>query len=100
MKFNCVKYGCKHCDKAIVCDDSPYYGDDNYGKFKVVPFNDLPEEERIKMTYYMEEHRRRGMEQVLWMIQDDIGENQKKKILNYVQDISNELMKKYEVVKW
>ena len=100
MKFNCVEVNCKNCDKAIVCDDSPYYGDEKHDKIKVIPFNDLPEKERVKMIYYMECYRQRGMEQVLWMLKDDIGENQKKKILNYSQDIHSNLMKKYDVVEW
>ena len=68
-------------------------------KVKIIPFNDLPKEERIKIIYYMEMSRKRGMEQILSLLKDEIGERQKKKILNYMQDIANSLIKEYEVIK-
>ena len=68
-------------------------------KFKVIPFNDLQKEERIKIIYYMEMSRMRGMEQILNLLKDEIGGRQKKKILNYMQDIANSLAKEYEVIK-
>ena len=68
-------------------------------KFKVIPFNDLPKEERIKIIYYMEMYRIRGMEQMLNLLKDEIGNKQKKKILNYMQDIVDSLANEYEVIK-
>lgn len=68
-------------------------------KLKIVPFNDLPEEERIKIIYYMEMSRMRGMGQILNLLKDEIGNKQKKKILNYMQDIVDSLAKEYEVIK-
>lgn len=68
------------------------------GKIKVVPFNSLPIEEREKLTYYIELHRMRGMEQVRHLLKDDIGKNQQKKILDYEQDIANRLNREYEVI--
>lgn len=68
-------------------------------KFKVIPFNDLPKEERIKIIYYMEMSRKRGMEQILHLLKDEIGNKQKKKILNYVQNITDTLAKEYEVIR-
>ena len=68
-------------------------------KFKVIPFNGLPKEERIKIIYYMEMHRKRGMEQILNLLKDEIGNKQKKKILNYMQDITDTLAKEYEVIR-
>lgn len=68
-------------------------------KLKIVPFNDLPEEERIKIIYYMEMSRMRGMGQILNLLKNEIGQNQKKKILNYMQDIADSLAKEYEVIK-
>lgn len=68
-------------------------------KFKVIPFNDLPKEERIKIIYYMEMSRKRGMEQILHLLKDEIGDKQKKKILNYMQDITDTLAKEYEVIR-
>lgn len=68
-------------------------------KFKVIPFNDLPKEERIKIIYYMEMSRKRGMEQILYLLKDEIGDKQKKKILNYVQTITDTLAKEYEVIR-
>ena len=26
MKFNCIRIDCNDCEKAMICDDSPYYG--------------------------------------------------------------------------
>jgi hypothetical protein len=68
------------------------------GKIKVVPFNSLPIEEREKLTYYIELHRIRGMEQVRHLLKDDIGKNQQKKILDWEQDISDRLDREYEVI--
>lgn len=68
-------------------------------KLKIVPFNDLPKEERIKIIYYMEMSRMRGMEQILNLLKDEIGNKQKKKILNYMQDITDTLANEYEVIK-
>lgn len=68
-------------------------------KVKIIPFNDLPKEERIKIIYYMEMSRKKGMEQILNLLKDEIGERQKRKILNYMQDIANSLIKEYEVIK-
>lgn len=68
-------------------------------KFKVVPFNDLPNEERIKIIYYMEMSRKRGMEQILHLLKDEIGNKQKKKILHYMQVITDSLVKEYEVIR-
>lgn len=68
-------------------------------KFKVIPFNDLPKEERIKIIYYMEMSRKRGMEQILHLLKDEIGNKQKKEILNCMQVISDTLAKEYEVIK-
>lgn len=68
-------------------------------KLKIVPFNDLPKEERIKIIYYMEMSRMRGMEQILNLLKDEIGNKQKKKILNYMQDITDILANEYEVIK-
>lgn len=68
-------------------------------KVKIIPFNDLPKEERIKIIYYMEMSRKKGMEQILSLLKDEIGERQKRKILNYMQDIANSLIKEYEVIK-
>lgn len=48
-------------------------------KFKVIPFNDLPKEERIKIIYYMEMSRKRGMEQILHLLKDEIGNKQKRR---------------------
>lgn len=67
-------------------------------KFKVIPFNDLPKEDRIKIIYYMEMSRKRGMEQILHLLKDEIGDKQKKKILNCVQTITDTLAKEYEVI--
>jgi hypothetical protein len=68
-------------------------------KLKIIPFNDLPKEERIKIIYYMEMSRMRGMDQILHLLKDEIGQSQKKKILNYMQDIADSLAKEYEVIK-
>ena len=68
-------------------------------KVKVVLFNDLPKEERIKMIYYMEMSRKKGMEQILHSLKDEIGNNQKKKILKYMQNIADTLAKEYEVIR-
>ena len=68
------------------------------GKIKVVPFNSLPFEERQKLTYYIELHRMRGMEQVRCMLKDEIGRKQQKKILDLEQDISDRLAKEYELI--
>lgn len=68
-------------------------------KVKIIPFNDLPKEERIKIIYYMEMSRMKGMEQILNLLKDEIGRRQKQKILNYMQDIANSLAKEYEVIK-
>lgn len=86
-------------DYAIkrLCDNSPYCGETDE-KVLIVPFNDLPKDARIKMIYYMEDFRKRGMEQVLNLLKDDIGSNQKKKILNWVQDISDSLSREYKVI--
>ncbi len=97
MEFNCVWASCENCPNKKVCDNSPYYGETDE-KVLVVPFNDLPLDARIKMIYYMEDFRRRGMEQVLNLLKDDIGTNQKKRILRYMQDISDSLSKEYKVI--
>lgn len=68
-------------------------------KLKIVPFNDLPKEERIKIIYYMEMSRYRGMGQILSLLKNEIGDKQKKKILNYMQDIADTLAKEYEVIR-
>lgn len=68
-------------------------------KIKVVAFNDLPEEERKRLIYYIELHRMRGMEQVRCMLKDEIGTKQKKKIMDWEQDISDRLSREYEVIK-
>ena len=68
-------------------------------KFKVTPFNDLPKEERIKIIYYMEMSRKRGMEQILHLLKDEIGDKQKKIILNCIQTITDTLAKEYEVIR-
>ncbi len=68
-------------------------------KIKVVPFNDLPIEEREKLIYYVELHRMRGLEQVRYMLKDEIGTRQKQKILKWEKDIADRLEKEYEVIQ-
>lgn len=68
-------------------------------KIKIVAFNSLPFEERQKLTYYIELHRMRGMEQVRCMLKDEIGKKQQKKILDWEQAISDSLAKEYEVIE-
>lgn len=67
-------------------------------KIKVAPFNELPVEVREILTYYIELHRMRGMEQVRHLLKDDIGQNQKKKILKWEQAIADSLDREYEVI--
>lgn len=97
MEFVCKMIKCESCDNKKLCDNSPYYGESDE-KVLVVPFNELPLDTRIKMIYYMENFRRRGMEQILHLLKDDIGQNQKKMILNYMKDISDRLEKEYKVI--
>ena len=97
MQFKCLRVGCESCPHKKLCDNSPYYGETDE-KVLIVPFNDLPQDTRIKMIYYMEDFRKRGMEQVLNLLKDDIGVNQKKKILSWMQDISDSLSREYKVI--
>ena len=68
-------------------------------KVKVKPFNDLPFEERVKIAYYTEEARVQGMKQVLATLKNDIGNNQKRKINLWVQNIEKSLESKYKVIE-
>lgn len=68
-------------------------------KIKVAAFNSLSLEERQKLTYYIELHRMRGMEQVRCMLKDEIGKKQQKKILDWEQAISDRIEKEYEVIE-
>lgn len=67
-------------------------------KFKIKPFNSLPLEERKKIIYYCEKDRAKGMKQVLDLLKNDIGRNQKRKVLDWINAIETSLQKEYEVI--
>ena len=68
-------------------------------KVKIIPFNELPFEERLKIGYYAEKARIQGMKQVLCVLKNDIGSNQKRKINKWVQDIEKSLEREYVVIE-
>lgn len=67
-------------------------------KFKIKPFNSLPLEERKKIIYYCEKDRAKGMKQVLDLLKNDIGRNQKRKVSDWINAIETSLQKEYEVI--
>lgn len=67
-------------------------------KFKIKPFNSLPLEERKKIIYYCEKDRAKGMQQVLDLLKNDIGRNQKEAVKRWINRIEKSLQREYEVI--
>ena len=67
-------------------------------KIKIKSFNSLPIEERKKIIYYCETARARGMKQIICLLNNDIGCNQKRKVNNWIKQIEESLQKEYEVI--
>ena len=56
-------------------------------KEKPCPFNDLPFEERKRINYYINEARILLLKQVLYKLNNSIGEYQKKKLRAWIKNI-------------
>lgn len=67
-------------------------------KFKVEPFASLPIDEYKKIRYYCEIEKAKVMKQVLGLLKNDIGRNQKRKVLDWINNIEAGLKQEYEVV--
>lgn len=67
-------------------------------KFKIKSFNSLPLEERKKIIYYSEKDRAKGMQQVLNLLKNDIGRNQKEAVKRWINRIEKSLQREYEVI--
>lgn len=67
-------------------------------KFKIKSFNSLPLEERKKIIYYSEKDRAKGMQQVLDLLKNDIGRNQKEAVKRWINRIEKSLQREYEVI--
>ena len=68
-------------------------------KTKVIPFNDLPFEERIKINFYLNEANIRTLQQVNIMLKDSIGEYQKRKIREWVKNLKEYVKSNYEIIE-
>lgn len=58
-------------------------------ELKPCPFNDLPFEERKRINYYINQSRIRMLEQVISMLDNSIGQYQKKKLRDWIRGIKD-----------
>lgn len=68
-------------------------------KTKVIPFNDLPFEERKRINFYLNQQSIRILQQVKIMLKDSIGNYQKKKITDWEKHFKEYVKLNYEVVE-
>lgn len=64
-------------------------------KMQVIPFNDYPKEERKRIAYYTEMARVQAFNQILSLLRNDIGRNQKDKIIRWRNNIEKSLASEY-----
>lgn len=64
-------------------------------KMQVIPFNDYPKEERQRIAYYTEMARVQAFNQILSLLRNDIGRNQKDKIIRWRNNIEKSLASEY-----
>ena len=57
------------------------------GKTSVIPFNSLPFEERRKITYYTNEEKTLTIRQVISMLDDSVGQYQKRKLREWLKNL-------------
>ena len=68
-------------------------------KTKVIPFNDLPFEERRKINFYLNQQSIRILQQVKIMLKDSIGNYQKKKITDWERNLRHYVEENYEITE-
>lgn len=64
-------------------------------KTNVAPFNSLPFEERKKIAYYTNEEKILTIRQVISMLDDSIGQYQKRKLRDWLKNLE-----KWECDNW
>lgn len=68
-------------------------------KTKVIPFNDLPFEERRKINFYINQANIRTLQQVKIMLKDSIGNYQKRKITDWERSLRHFVDENYELTE-
>ena len=68
-------------------------------KTKVIPFNDLPFEERKKINFYINQANIRTLQQVKIMLKDSIGTYQKRKITDWERNLREYVSENYELTE-
>lgn len=74
-------------------------GREKMDKIEVTSFNDLPFEERKRITFYTWEEKVLTLNQVLNMFETEIGSRQKDRLKIWIKDIQKSIDQKYEVRK-
>ena len=68
-------------------------------KTKVIPFNDLPFEERLKINFYINQANIRTLQQVCLMLKESIGNYQKRKIKDWERELRRYVDENYELTE-